>query len=315
MKEETIGVVGLGLLGRGIAACFLGHGFRVAGYAREAGELLAAEAAIEGAIGEMIERGGFDPSLAGEWKERFVASTEMGALRGCDFVIESVIEDAAIKAAVFDEVEAVVGPAVPVASNTSAIPITTLQAGRKQPGRFLGMHWAAPAYATRAMELIRGEKTGDGVMENAVALVRRVGKEPYVVDRDVPGFVMNRMAYAVYREALHLMEEGIADAETIDLAWRNAAGVWAAMCGPLRWIDLTGGPVLYASVMERILGDLSRATEVSPVMKKLVEEGAEGTRNGRGFYQYTDEEVVQWEKLFRDHAWSVWEQQKREFPL
>lgn len=315
MSEETIGIVGLGLLGRGICACLLGHGFRVVGYARDEAELTEAGEVIERALGELIERANFDPALAGEWRERFTPTTGFEALGGCDFVIESVIEDAAIKAAVFERVEAVVGLEVPIASNTSAIPITLLQSGRRRADRFLGMHWATPAHATRSMELIRGEETGDAAMEKAVSLARRVGKEPCVVKRDVPGFIVNRMGYALFREALHLIEEGVADAATIDRAWRNAGGFWATMCGPLRWIDLTGGPALYARAMAPVLGDLNRATEVPPLLQKLADEGAEGTRNRRGFYDYTAEEVAAWENLFREHAWTVRDLQEKYFPI
>jgi 3-hydroxybutyryl-CoA dehydrogenase len=312
--DETVGVLGLGLLGRGIAACFLGHGFKVVGWARTRAELAQAEEAIGEAVREMIARGCIAASRAGDWRERFAPATAMGALADCDFVIESVIEDAAAKAAVFDAVEAVVGAEVPIASNTSAIPISGMQSGLRFPGRFLGMHWAAPAHATRFMELIRGAQTGDAAMARAESLARRIGKEPCVVARDVPGFVANRLAYAMYREALHLMETGVADRDTIDLAWRNGAGLWSALCGPLRWIDITGGPELYARAMEGVLGDLSRAAEVPAPLRELAESGAQGTRNGRGFYAYTEEEAARWEKLYREHAWAVRELQENSFP-
>src|SRR6185369_9538026 len=114
-----------------------------------------------------------------------------------DFVIESVMEDAEIKSKVFDDIEQVVAESVPVASNTSAIPISALQRARLHPERFLGMHWAEPAHATRFLELIRGQLTCDSAFKRAAELARRCGKEPSFVDRDVPGFIANRLGYAV----------------------------------------------------------------------------------------------------------------------
>src|SRR5262249_40054722 len=136
----------------------------------------------------------------------------------CHFAIESVPEDLAIKQQVFDRIEAAVGADVPIASNTSALPITLLQRGRKAPARFLGMHWAEPAHATRFMELIRGEHTSDDAFQIAAELARRIGKQPSLVQKDVPGFIVNRLGYAMYREALHLLESGVADVATIDEA-------------------------------------------------------------------------------------------------
>ena len=130
------------------------------------------------------------------------------------------------------EIEAVVAADVPIASNTSALPITTLQEGRLHPERFLGMHWAEPAYATRFLELIRGQHTSDAAMTKANSLATALGKEPCVVAKDVPGFIVNRLGYAMYREAVNMLESGVADAATIDRAFRNACGIWASLCGP-----------------------------------------------------------------------------------
>lgn len=311
MSEETIGVVGLGLLGRGIAACYLGYGFRVVGVDRGEKEIAEAERVIEEAIGEMITRGVCGEGVREQWRERYAAGSDFGMLKACDLVIESVVEDAAVKGEVFDRVEAVVGTGTPIASNTSAIPISELQEGRARPERFLGMHWCAPAYSNRFLEIIRGARTGDAAVEKTVALGRAVAKDCCVLMRDVPGFIVNRLTYAVYREACHLLEEGVADAKTIDLAWRNGAGLFSTLLGPFRWIDLTGGPALYAQAMERVINDLSDVKEVPPTLQKLREEGAVGMRGGKGFYEYTEEEAAKWERLYEEHVWAVREMQER----
>lgn len=314
-QPELVAVVGLGLLGRGIAACFLGHGFRVIGVDRGDEQHAKARAHIGQMLGELVELGGFDARLRDEWAARYTTATRFDLLRGCSFVVESVTEDLTAKETALDAVEAAVGETTVIASNTSAIPISQLQLRRLYPGRFVGMHWAEPAHATRFMELIRGEQTSEEAFQAAAVLARRLGKEPCLCQKDVPAFIVNRIGYAMYREAAHLLSAGVADADTIDRAMRNAMGLWATICGPLRWIDLTGGPELYAKAMRQVLPTLSKADEVPPAMRQLAESGARGIVNGRGFFNYTPEEARHWEELYRRHAWRVARMQNEYFPL
>ena len=221
MGIQTIGVAGLGLLGRGIAACLLAHGFRVVGYTRKAATHQKAREYIRRAIAELIEHAGFPAELTEEWSTRYQAVDGVEPFADCDFVIESIIEDMQIKQEFFDDLEAVVRPEVPIASNTSSLPITSIQRNRQQPERFLGMHWAEPSHITRFMELIRGEQTSEATLQATLTLARAIGKEPCVVQKDVPAFIANRLAYVMYREAAHLLEMGVADVETIDRSYRK----------------------------------------------------------------------------------------------
>jgi 3-hydroxybutyryl-CoA dehydrogenase len=315
MAIQTIGVAGLGLLGRGIAACFLGHGFRVIGLTRRERTREEARRYIDRAMRDLVAHAGFPASLVEEWTRRYTSIDSYQAFAPCDFVVESIVEDMAAKQHVFDELEAVVRPDVPIASNTSALPVTGLQEGRRHPERFLGMHWAEPAHATRFMELIRGRATSDAAFEAVAALAKRIGKEPSLVQKDVPAFIVNRLGYAMYREALHLLESGVADVETIDRSCRNALGLWATICGPFRWIDISGGPALYARAIEGVLPTLSNATELTERMKSLAASDAQGITNGRGFYEYTEEEARRWEELYLRHAWTVRKIQNEHFPV
>lgn len=311
----TVGLVGLGLLGRGIAACLLGRGFRVVAVVPAEAEHHAAWPHMARMLDELVEQDGLPPEVRDSARDRFIAGTDFESLRGLTFVIESVTEDLAIKQAVFDEVERVVDGQAVIASNTSAIPITLLQTGRTNPGRFLGMHWAEPSHATRFLELVRGEQTSDAAMEAATTLGLRLGKDPTICQRDVPGFVVNRIAYAMYREALHLVESGVADFETIDRSLRNTLGLWAASCGPFRWIDLTGGPALYARAMERVLPTLESSPTIPAPLAGLAQQNAAGVKDGRGFHEYTPEETALWEERQRRHVWLVKRWLDEEFPL
>ncbi len=315
MNIETVGIVGLGLLGRGIAACFLSHGFQVIGYTRRQQTHDTAQGYIEQAISDLIDRGNHPPSLANRWQDRYTPVTDFDLFSQCDLVIETVIEDIDVKREIFDQLEDVIRPDVPIASNTSALPISDLQQGRKHPHRFLGMHWSENAHATRFMEMIKGVQTSEELFEQVAHLAKRFGKEPAMLRRDVPAFICNRLAYAMYREAVYIVEMGVADIETVDRSCRNALGLWAAMCGPFRWMDITGGPAMYAKALGGVLPSLNNSTELSQTMKNMIETDAGGVTNGKGYYEYEDGDEQKWEHIFREAVWHVKQFQDKFFPL
>jgi 3-hydroxybutyryl-CoA dehydrogenase len=303
VPARTVGIVGLGLLGRGIAACLLSNDFRVIAFTLTQESRDEAREYIAAAIDDLVNRGGFPAALRDDWRGRYVEAASVAELAGCDFVIESVFEDLDVRRKLFDEIEDVVGPEVPIASNTSALPISVLQEGRRRPGRFVGVHWAEPCHLTRFLEVVRGDLTDDATAEAAMDLARRAGKDPSLVRKDVEGFIVNRIGYAMYREAFWLLENGVADVETIDRSFRNAISVWANIAGPFRWMDLSGIPA-YAAVMKRLWPKLSCATEVPQALTDLVEAGAKGISNGRGFYHYTPEEAARWERRLIENVWT-----------
>jgi 3-hydroxybutyryl-CoA dehydrogenase len=315
MEVSVVGVVGLGLLGRGIAGCLLAHGFPVVAYDISPAERSAARIAITNAIDELIDHGYCAPLVENTWRDHYVEAISLDELIHCQFIIESVFESAEAKANLFDQLEAIVPPGTPIASNTSALPITLLQENRRHPARFLGMHWAEPAHATRFLELIRGDRTDDASMLAATQLALALGKDPCIVQRDIPGFIANRIAYAMYREACNLLTMGVADAETIDRSFRDSVGLWASVCGPLRWIDLTGGPALYGKAMTGVLPTLSNATEVPEPIRSMMETNATGVRNGHGFFEYSPAEAKAWEHIYRKQVWRVRQTVDETFPL
>ncbi len=300
----TVAVAGLGLLGRGIVTCLLSRGFRVLAYDVNQANRESAFRHVEAGLSDLVERGGFDESIRSDWRSRCSAARDANDLISSDFVVESITEDLADKRRLFDEIEAVVGASVPIASSTSALPISILQQGRRHPERFIGLHWAEPCHLTRFLEVIRGEHTDDATVEVAMALAKRAGKEPSLVQKDVEGFIVNRLAYAMYREAFWLLENGVADVATIDRAFSNAVSVWANVAGPFRWMDLTG-VAAYAGVMKRLFPRLSCATEVPAAIRELVERGGAGVANGVGFYEYGPGDAERWENVLRENVWRV----------
>jgi len=315
MPTQTVGLVGLGFMGRGIAGCLLANGLHVISYTLAQSEYDQARVAVTHAIEELIEHANFDPALREEWPSRYREAASPQDLAQCDFIIESITESSEAKHQLFAQLETIVSFTTPIASNTSAIPISLLQQGRQHPERFLGMHWAEPAHATRFLELIRGEHTNDASLATAQQLALRLGKDACIVQQDIPGFIVNRLGYAMYREACNLLHLGIGDAETIDKAFRNSIGLWASVCGPLRWIDLTGGPALYGKTMTGVLPTLLNAPELPEPIATLMHDGATGVRSGQGFYSYTPEEAKHWEDIYRDQVWRARAIAEQVFPL
>ncbi|MEX1039101.1 MAG: 3-hydroxyacyl-CoA dehydrogenase family protein [Pirellulaceae bacterium] len=285
MKYNRVGIIGLGIMGRGICTALVAHGIRTIGLDIRPESFAQAKTQIEAGLAQL--------GNSSDWQPLFEEATDLTSLADCDFVIENLPEELALKRKIIASLEEVVRPETPIASNTSALPITLLQQGMKHPERIVGMHWAEPCHLTQFLEIIRGDETSAETAESAAALGRMVGKDPTIVLRDVPGFIVNRLAYAMYREAFWMLENGVADVETIDRTFIAGFSIWANVAGPFRWMDLTGLPA-YAEAMARLLPELSQATEVPPLMRELVDSGALGIANGRGFYQYSEEEAEAW---------------------
>lgn len=225
-------------------------------------------------------------------------------LKNCRLVIECTIENIEIKKSVYAKIEAVIDPTALVTSNTSAIPITLLQSFARNPQRFFGLHWAEPSHTTRFLEIICGDQSAPDQAGFLYELSGYWGKEPTLVRKDIRGFITNRLMYAMYREAFHLVESGYATVEDVDRACRNNAGYWMTLVGVFRWMDLTGVPA-YHTVMKDLWPTLSNATEVPELIDRIVREGGKGTANGKGFYDYTPEEARLWEETFTEFSYEI----------
>jgi 3-hydroxybutyryl-CoA dehydrogenase len=218
--------------------------------------------------------------------------------------VESILEDVELKRRVIAHVEASVAPECLIGSNTSALPVTQLQEGALHPERILGIHWAEPAHITRFMEVICGDRTAPASARRVMELARGWGKEPTLVQRDVRGFITNRIMYAILREAFYLVENGYATPADVDRSVRNDYGYWMTLAGPFRFMDLTGIPA-YERVMRDLLPDLSCSKEVPKLMKQVVQSGSLGVSNAKGFYRYTEAEARRWEKRFLKFTYDV----------
>lgn len=303
-KLEPVGLIGLGLMGRGIATCALAHGLEVLAYNRTARRARESVSHIGEALDEMVRRKLVTRAGIRNWRDRFHLAASLAELAPSGFLIESVKEDLELKRRIYDEVEAAVSPRAVIASNTSSLPISLLQKGRRAPARFIGMHWGEPAQIMRYLEVIPGERTSQATIRRTLRLGEICGKEPTLLRKDIQGFISNRMMYAMIREACHLVESGIADIETVDRSFRNDIGYWATLAGPFRWMDLTGIPA-YAAVMEGLLPKLCDGRKVPRVMRDMVASGAQGVGNAKGFYRYTKASARRWEKAWVDFTFEI----------
>lgn len=304
MKElEEVGVIGLGLMGSSIVAAMLMYGYKVVALAPLESDMKDAPGNIAHAVHESF-RQGIHQKEVHLLLQQVVYTTDYNDLRNCFLVLECVIENVDIKREVYSLVEAAVPENILITSNTSAIPITILQQTLAHPERFLGMHWAEPAFTTPFLEIICGPKTDLAIAELLYQTANSWGKEPTLVRKDIRGFITNRLMYAMFREGFNLVENGYASIEDVDRACRNDAGHWMTFCGMFRYMDLTGLQA-YHHVIKDLFPTLSNASDTPALIDRIARQGGNGITNGNGFYQYTKEEAAEWEKAFEEFAYDI----------
>lgn len=303
-NNSTIGIVGLGLMGTSIAAALALKGQKVIAVAPIISDLdESAPKRIRHALEEC-----FREDLTIETPDELMANitftSEYADLKPCWLVMECVFEDLNIKQEVFKKIEDCVADDVIITSNTSAMPISMLQNHFKVPERFFGMHWAEPAYTSRFLEIVCGEKSPIKIGEQLHEIAKQWGKEPTLVRKDIRGFITNRIMYAMYREAFHLVEKGHATIADVDRACKNDGGQWMAFCGLFRYMDLTGLKA-YHAVMKDLFPELSNQTTVPKLIDDIAKANGNGVFNGKGFYEYTPEEAKKWEQTFERFAFDM----------
>jgi len=278
-------VIGTGTMGPGMGAVLARAGIETALYDVSTEALDRARAASELAAG-VLDRLGAVREDGGSL--RFETDLE-GALDGSDLVLEAVPEKLELKQEVFPQFEDVVAPEAVLASNTSGIPITKIASVCRHPERVVGLHWSNPPHLIPMIEVIPGEQTSQETVEAASELVRRIGYHP-VVEKEVAGFVENRILYAILRECLDLVDRGIIDPEGLDLNVRWGIGYKLAVIGPMELLDMAGLDI-YNAVGSYLNPDLSTSGEVSSTIRDLIDKNRLGMKTGGGIYDYTPEQI------------------------
>lgn len=292
----SVGVVGLGLMGSSIAVALLVAGHEVKAIAPLPEDRIAAPIRIKQQL-ELCAQMGLLKFPVADYLAMLTISEDYKELSYCGLVQECVIEKIEIKQLVYQKITAVVNEGTIISSNTSAIPISTLQQYVSNPERFMGVHWAEPAFATRFLEITCGHQTDAAKADFVYRMVHYWGKEPTLLKKDIRGFITNRLMYAVYREALSIVENGEATLEDADKAFQYDAGSWITMMGIFKRMDFEGLADHYER-LKNLLPHLCNRTTVPELMQQMVDEGARGISNGKGLYVYKNGETQRWEKSF-----------------
>lgn len=287
-KNLRTAVLGGGLMGHGIALTLARAGQSVA----LTDPMAEARASAPQRIAESLRLMGEGEARIAKILERIeIFDSVPAAVRAAAFVFEAAPEKLELKRALFAEVEAHAPADAILASNTSVIPITQIMQGLRLRQRALGTHWWNPPHMIPLVEVIRTEWTDAAAIDAMVELLAAAGKTPVRVEKDVPGFIGNRLQHALWREAISLVERGICDAESVDTVIKSCFGRRLAVLGPLENADLVGTD-LTLDIHDTVLADLESRPGPSPLLRQLVAEGKLGMKSGQGFRSWTPEQAA-----------------------
>ena len=279
---KTVGVIGAGTMGNGIAQVFSQSGFSVKLVDVAQPMLDRARGTIEKSLGKFVEKGKLTASDRDAAMGRLSTATSIDQLGDADYVVEAIVEHAEAKRTLFTSLDTITRPDVILSSNTSSISITVLGAATKRPDRVLGMHFMNPVPMMTLVEMIRGQATSDESMRIASELCAKLGKTP-IEAADYPGFIANRILMPMINEAIFAVMEGVGTPEAIDAVMK--LGMNHPM-GPLTLADFIGLDVCLAilNVLHDGIGDPKYRP--CPLLRRMVAAGHLGRKSGQGFYSY-----------------------------
>lgn len=283
MEIKTIGVLGAGAMGSGIAQVAAQTGYNVIMRDIEDSFVERGVKGINAFLSKSVEKGKMDAAQKDAIMGRIKGTTDMSAMKDADFVIEVVLENLDLKKKVFKELDEICGPDVILASNTSSMSITEIAASTKRPEKVCGMHFFNPVPLMKLVEVIRGYSSSDETIATVSALAEKMGKIVVEVKKDSPGFVVNRIMLPHFLEAIKMVEEGVASIEDIDKAVKNGLNY---PMGPFELMDLTGIDIAYA-ITEYFHQELNKELKwVAPnLFKSMIRANKLGKKTGGGWYK------------------------------
>ena len=288
-----ISVLGLGTMGHGIVQVFASAGCCVRAYDVSPTARDVALDRVELNLGEFARAGLIAESEIPVVLERItICETEPVALDGAQFVTEAVREDLDVKQELFARVEEHIHDECILASNTSTYPMTQIAERMRQPERAVNTHWFNPPHIVPLVEVIPGQKTREEVTQTTMELLEQAGKMAVRLNKEMPGFLVNRIQTAMYREIFDLLDRGVASAEDIDRAFCGSIGFRTAAVGPIRVFDFSGIDVS-AAVHDELLKEIRSSRQLHEWIEQLVSAGHFGVKTGKGVFEYTPESAQQ----------------------
>lgn len=294
MKAEAINhisIIGAGLMGHGIAQVFAVNKFSVRLLDVKDELLSKAIANVRSNLTLMAGKGIMRKSEIEPAINRIKTTSDMNeATSDAQLVIEAVSENLELKQKIFQDLDRLCSPQTILATNTSVISITEIAAKSRLKERIVGTHFWNPPYLIPLVEVVKGKETSGETLDITCFLLKKAGKHPVKVMKDVPGFIANRLQHALWREAISIIEHGIADAATVDEAIKNSFAIRLPVLGPIENADMVGLD-LTLSIHDYILKHLESCQEPSPLLKEKVKRGELGFKTGKGFQTWSAEDV------------------------
>jgi 3-hydroxybutyryl-CoA dehydrogenase len=313
MKPEEItkvAVIGAGLMGHGIAQMLASQGCAVSLLDLSQSFLEKALENIGFNLRLMAEHGLFPSGKIPSIVEKIKTTTDLEfAVRDSQIVIEAVSENVNLKQKIFQKMDALCPRGVILATNTSVISITEIANKTLNAERVVGTHFWNPPYLIPLVEVIRGEKTSIETMNTTFDFLKRMGKHPVWVNKDVPGFVGNRLQHALWREALSIVENGIADPKTVDEVIKNGFGIRLSVLGPFENMDMVGLDITYA-IHDYLLKHLETSPRPAAILGKKLEQKELGFKTGQGFQKWSPAEIQQSRERLLNYLLK-WQKEKR----
>ncbi|HAK54855.1 MAG TPA: 3-hydroxybutyryl-CoA dehydrogenase [Acidobacteria bacterium] len=282
MTMQTVGVLGCGLMGSGIAQTCAQAGYRTVVREVDEGALAAGLGRIDKFLEAGVKKGKLTSEVRDETRGRLTGTTRVEGLSACDLVIEAIVENLDAKREAFAAVETVVGDQTIFASNTSSLCVTEIAAATERPDRFAGLHFFNPVPIMKLVEVVRALPTSDATYQAVFTFAESLGKEP-ITAPDRPGFIVNRLLVPYLLDAIRAYERGIGTAEDIDKGMTLGCG---HPMGPLTLLDFVGLDTTYyiAEIMFQEFKEPAYAPP--PLLKRMMLAGRLGRKSGRGFYRY-----------------------------
>ena len=302
-ENKKITIVGSGMMGHGIGQEFAAAGHKVTFLGRQESKTKQDIKKIERNLQEMIQWDLISSDTCNTAMKNIHLTTSLKeAARDADLVIEAVVEDLDIKKQLFSRLDKACPAHTILASNTSTILPSLLETATKRPDRVVVAHYFNPPYLMPLVEIVRGKKTSDKTVDFLYNLLKSLGKDPIVCQKEAPGFIVNRLQMVLWREAFNIVQKGLATPQDVDMAVKKSFGRRLGIAGPFEIYEHNDGYDLTLQCEEYMLDDMDTATQESyPLLHEMVKKGHLGAKTGQGFYEWTPEFTAYWRKAMLEN--------------